>query len=355
MSDWTTSLDTNKRVHVLHPYSDNSTRLEIIHEALQLNALYWRLDGCNLDADMLLAQWQEAASLYHHQDWILIDEADRASDGALGHWLDHVLPAQAQLIVITRRIPACIYAPSRRQYCEIFPHDPVRMVNDFTRYSGERHLLEVRTLGKNQVLLNGCLIDHWEGILPRLLFFYFIDKGIATRANIFDAFWRDVPVKEATNIFHVTKRKIHEILGFELTVYDGGFYRIAPYIDLSYDVLSFSRLVQESEIVDDAAADRLISDAISLYHGEFLSLLDSPWIIRRRHEITLAYADALARLAAVRQHRGQLVSAVNLYLKAWSIGGQDDSWLYLAAQLAEKQGDRTLAQAILAQGVVPHL
>jgi len=350
MSEWIPRLDTTRRIHVLHPYS--SARIDIIREALQRNALYWRLEGHNLDADKLIAQWQEVSSIHHLQGWILIDEADRASDEALDYWLERALPTQAQLLIITRRIPASIYAPAWRQRCEIFPHDPMRMLNDFTRYNGERHLLEVRTLGKGRALLNGRLIDHWEGVLPRLLFFYFIDKGIATRDNIFSVFWPDVPVKEATNVFHVTKRKVHEILGIDLTVYDSGFYRIAPNIDLSYDVLSFSRLIQESEIVGDAAAESLISDAIGLYHGEFLSLFDTPWITRRRHEITLAYADALVRLAMVRQRLGNLNSAMNLYLKAWSIGGQDNSLLRLAAQIALEQGESVLAQTILDQGMM---
>lgn len=295
MSDWIPRLDATKRIHVLHPYSN--ARIDVIREALQQNALYWRLEGQDLDAKALMAQWQEVSSIHHLQDWILIDEADRASDEAFSEWLERALPKQAQLLIIARRIPSSIYVPSWRQHCEIFPHDPTRMLNDFTRYSGERHLLEVRTLGKGYALLNGRTIDNWEGVLPRLLFFYFIDKGIATRDHIFSVFWPDVSIKEATNVFHVTKRKVHEILGIDLTVYNGGFYRIAPNIDLSYDVLSFSRLIQESETVSDAAAESLISDAISLYRGEFLSLFDIPWIVRRRHEITLAYADALIRLA----------------------------------------------------------
>jgi len=347
MSDWIARLDISKRIHVLHPYS--SARIHLIREALHRNALYWRLEGHNLDSAALMAQWEEVSSTHHLQGWILIDEADRADDESLSDWLERALPPQAQLLIITRRIPASIYAPAWRSRCEIFPHDPVRLLNDFTRYNGDRHLLEVRTLGKGQALLNGRVIDNWEGVLPRLLFFYFVDKGITTRSDIFNVFWPDFSVKEATNVFHVTKRKLHEIIGIDLTIYDRGFYRLAPHIDLSYDVLSFSRLIQESEIVGDTAAESLISDALSLYRGEFLGLFDTPWINRRRHEIIMAYVDALVRLAVVRQRLGQSTSAINLYLRAWSLGIQESELLELAAALAQEQGDRVLAQTILAQ------
>ena len=40
---------------------------------------------------------------------------------------------------------------------------------------------------------------------------------MVTRDEIFETFWPGLPTKEATNVFHVTKRKISERLGYELT------------------------------------------------------------------------------------------------------------------------------------------
>ena len=70
---------------------------------------------------------------------------------------------------------------------------------------------------------------------------------MVTRAEIFQTFWPNLTTREATNVFHVTKRKISEVLGTELTVYGSSFYHISPQIQLSYDVSLFNQLVQDSD------------------------------------------------------------------------------------------------------------
>src|SRR5204863_8076031 len=140
-------------------------------------------------------------------------------------------------------------------------------------------------LGPGQALINGKRIDQWDGLLPRSLFFYFVDRGMITRDEIFQTFWPTLSIREATNVFHVTKRKISEILGFDLTVYWSGFYRISPDIDLHYDVIKFAENVQNSVIADDDEASPLLQHAIYLYRGLFLSTIEMPWSIARRNEL----------------------------------------------------------------------
>ena len=54
----------------------------------------------------------------------------------------------------------------------------------------------------------------------------------ATRADIFKEFWPGLPIKSATNVFHVTKRKIGERLGCDLTSYagDGSFESLSTHL-----------------------------------------------------------------------------------------------------------------------------
>lgn len=61
--------------------------------------------------------------------------------------------------------------------------------------------LEVYSFGRGYVLVNGEPITNWDGALPRNLFFYFIDNPLLTRDQIFETFWPDLPIKEATNVF----------------------------------------------------------------------------------------------------------------------------------------------------------
>ncbi len=103
---------------------------------------------------------------------------------------------------------------------------------------------------------------------------------MVTRAEIFETFWPNLNTREATNVFHVTKRKISEVLGTELTVYGSGFYHISPKIQLSYDVSLFNQLVQDS---DSPTADTTaLRQALALYRGDYLISISMDWVVKRR-------------------------------------------------------------------------
>lgn len=97
----------------------------------------------------------------------------------------------------------------------------------------------------------------------------------------FSDFLGGLNTREATNVFHVTKRKISEVLGTELTLYGSGFYHISPKIQLSYDVSLFNQLVQDSDS-SEGGDDQMLRQAISLYRGDYLMSLKSDWIVERR-------------------------------------------------------------------------
>ncbi|MFQ3674014.1 MAG: hypothetical protein SNJ83_10505, partial [Aggregatilineales bacterium] len=65
--------------------------------------------------------------------------------------------------------------------------------------------LEVYAFGQGLALINGHEMVNWDGALPRQMFYYFLDHPLVTRDEIFKVFWPQLPVKEATNVFHVTK------------------------------------------------------------------------------------------------------------------------------------------------------
>ena len=115
--------------------------------------------------------------------------------------------------------------------------------------------LEVYALGRGYTIVNGQQVDSWDGALPRNLFFFFMDRPLVTRNEIFETFWSELSIKEATNVFHVTKRKISERISlkidpsktFELTHYAGGFYTPADKLTRHYDVFDFQADVERSE------------------------------------------------------------------------------------------------------------
>jgi len=199
----------------------------------------------------------------------------------------------------------------------LLPVMPQDMLLNYLEPEDGKVLLEVRALGSGQVLIDGRQIMQWDGALPRSLFFYFIDRGMTTRDEVFATFWPGLSTREATNVFHVTKRKISEILGVDLTVYSSGFYRISPEIELHYDVVSFGESVQNSAVAEPAEAYELLDRAIALHERDFLTAMDQAWANRRREELRRTYVDALTAQARIYEDRGMPAEALGLYNRAF--------------------------------------
>ena len=218
------------------------------------------------------------------------------------------------------------------------------MLLDYLAHDHTRVLLEVKALGAGQVFINGRQIEQWDGALPRALFFYFIDRGMTTRDEVFSTFWPELSTREATNVFHVTKRKISEILDVDLTVYSSGFYRIAPSIALHYDVVSFAEAVQNSAVAEPAEAEVLLERAIRLHERVFLGDFEQPWAQRRREELRGTYVDALTALARLYEESGRSAEALGLYNRAFGAFPQREDLVRAQMRLYQDAGqtDRSL-------------
>jgi two-component SAPR family response regulator len=139
---------------------------------------------------------------------------------------------------------------------------------------------------------------------------------MTTRKQIFETFWPNLTVREATNVFHVTKRKISEVLGFDLTRYWSGFYHISPDIQLNYDVAVLSQLITDSAVASNEHSVHLLSRAVSLYKSHFLTSVDLPWTQKRREEVFLTYGEALTSLARLMEGRGLKDESLGMYVRA---------------------------------------
>jgi len=226
------------------------------------------------------------------------------------------LPEGSHLVLGGRGLPMHLLEhPDLQDKTTLVPVNPDKMMLDYTQ-AAKKTMLEVRALGPGRVLINGRLIEHWDGVLPRTLFFYFVDRGMTTRDEIFHTFWPTLSTREATNVFHVTKRKISEILETDLTVYWSGFYRISPELELHYDVVKFAEAVQNAAVAPDEEAIMLLQNAVELYHGPFLSTMEQDWVVQRRSELAMTYAEALAGLARIYKTHDYKHHALGCFLRA---------------------------------------
>jgi two-component SAPR family response regulator len=180
--------------------------------------------------------------------------------------------------------------------------------------------LEVFALGPGQVLLNGRLVDTWDGTLPRLLMFFALDRPAVTRADICHAFWPELPIDQAVNVFHVTKRRMHKALGYDVLEFEqerGGYF-ISKTVNLHYDAVDFVDELVSARGISGAEAARYWQRAIDIYRGDYLEGQDTPWIVNRRQDFQAGYTEALSALAQIRENEGQTTQALGLYSRASS-------------------------------------
>ncbi len=318
------SLNKTSRLVILHP---NYIRQRLLlSELLRVPLVYVRFQGRELSLETLRSQLETALLLQTGNSSIapgaqvLLDECDRAIPEALDTLLLEAVDAvgPGRVYVMLRRPPLYVFNnDALRRQTQFVPADDNLLLWDYARRGQSKSvLLEVYALGTGRVLRDGQPVDTWDGLLPRQLFFFLVDRGMTTRSDIFETFWPNLSVREATNVFHVTKRKISEVLGVDLTVYWSGFYHISETIELSYDVVQFSELVQSSVIAPTDEAVKLLDSAVHLYRDQFLMSLDMPWIERRRQELHQTYSEALISLARILEKRDQKHEALGLYLQA---------------------------------------
>ena len=195
----------------------------------------------------------------------------------------------------------------------------------FAKQSSLKPQLEVYAFGRGHAVSNGREISSWDGALPRNLFFYFIDNPLVTRDQIFEIFWPKLSVRDATNVFHVTKRKITERISayvddgrnYELTSYSTGFYVPSDKIVRHYDVADFEQAMEGALLSQDAHERELLYlRAIEIYKAPFLHPVRLPWVEARRTQLKYMYAEALIGMARLKTDQNAWEEALGYFARA---------------------------------------
>lgn len=315
-----TDLDQDDRIIVFHPnYKEQKWLLSFLIDLP--HTAYLRMDEGYV-FDTLWEKYMPDMSI-DEVEYVILDEYDRtqSADGSfvLSDTIETLLsyPQMKRVFIFSRTTSSLLNIPQIESSSTVFiPTSQDLMLWDYASPPTEKPVVEVYSLGYGRVFVNGQEIKSWDGVLPRSLFFYLVDKGLVTRNEIFDVFWPNLTVKEATNVFHVTKRKINDVLGVDLTVYSSGFYRISPDIELRYDTVQLSQFIQNSEIAEDANAKEWLEKAILLYRGQFLESMQTDWVIRRRYGLQQTYGEGLTLLADLLYREGHHQVALGYYLRA---------------------------------------
>lgn len=282
--------------------------------------------------------------------YLLLEASTVKHSLALEEWLNDFCSALApgqHVVLWGKQLPTRLLNLLSVERRALVPHLPEDFLLDYGQMQKQGQVLEVHTLGPTVTFINGRPIQNWEGQLPFSFFYFMVDRGMVTRNDIFETFWPALIRKEATNIFHVTKRKVNEILDHDLTLFGAGFYRLSDSIHLYYDVVMFQEAVQAADISHDPQqAIYLYEKALHLYRGPFLNGLDMDWAISRREELQQVYVDVLVNLAGLYEKDGRLAESFGLQKQAFSLlPYREDLTQHLLAR-ALQNGQTRLAQEV---------
>jgi ATP/maltotriose-dependent transcriptional regulator MalT len=113
------------------------------------------------------------------------DQADIADDlQAFIEKLIDRLPPQCKLVLSSRQLPRLPWVSMIAQNKAIMLRDSELVSNHFYQkpFEGEARI-QVHGLGPGHVVLDGDTVNTWEGHLPRLLFFFCLDRPMVTRSG----------------------------------------------------------------------------------------------------------------------------------------------------------------------------
>lgn len=275
--------------------------------------------------DVVNAFAKDLAEISDDPYFFILDEYD-LSDSAddIQRFIEHLLdvaPPHCTFVINSRTLPRLPWVALVAQQKAVLLEDTELITDNFyelTEPHSERDNLEIYALGPGHVLMNGTPIDSWEGHLPRLLFFFALDRPVITRSEICSTFWPDLESEQAVNVFHVTKRRLHKALEMDVLVHEDGYYRINPELGIKYDVMDFVSALMEGRNTQLDIATRLKAwtRIVEMYSGPFLQGHIDTWILARREDYQVGYLEALTSIAYERLKQDRKEQALAMFQKA---------------------------------------
>jgi DNA-binding SARP family transcriptional activator len=255
---------------------------------------------------------------------LLLDEFDRATIGDdLQTFLEaliDILPPQCRLVLNSRNLPRLPWLALIAQRKAVMLRDTDLISSDFYQnQAAEKPRVEASGLGPGTVILDNDAIDNWEGHLPRLLFFFALERPVVTRSEICQSFWPELSTDQAVNVFHVTKRRLHkalEAVGVDVLIHQDGYYRVNPELSVHYDITDFVSALVAGRLAQGRARPTAWQRVIERYQHPFLQGHSEPWIVRRRQEYQSGYLEALNEMASIRLEEDRPEHALALLLRA---------------------------------------
>jgi two-component SAPR family response regulator len=190
------------------------------------------------------------------------------------------------------------------------------------RHDGSHALLVVRTLGLDQITLNGRPLDlGW--LKAREVFYYLLQhRDGASTDMLREAIWPDLGREASRNALKTAIYQLRSSLPRELIDLQGRHMYVInrEAADIDYDV---EQLLERLDLRGNDV-ERLW-EALDLYRGPYLPWSDNEWSNRVRFDLEQRYLHALRKSAKQVEERHDYLDALMLYRRLLAIDMLDEA------------------------------
>lgn len=290
---------------------------------------------------------RDLSEITDEEFFLILDEYDR-SDRAdevqiFVEKLSAYLPDNVRLVINSRTLPRLSWAAMIAHGRATMLRDSELVMTDFYGIRNHRdNGIEISALSRGDVIIQGRKIEEWEGHLPRLLFFFTLDRSLVTRAEICRSFWPGLDEDQAVNVFHVTKRRLHKAMEYDALVHDESYYHINWELPLYYDVIEFAHMLligRTSEKTNERV--KAWERAVELHRAPFLYDHSEDWILQRRKEFKTGFAEAIRNLVVVYSGNNREDEALMLLNKGINLDIHNEDYHRDLMRLYAKLGRRS--------------
>ena len=301
------------------------------------------------DIDAILSAFiAELNELHDGPFYLILDEYDRA-DAAdeIQRFMERLadaLPEHCTLVLNGRTLPRLPWLSMIAKGQAVMLRDDELVRDDFhANLNTNGATLKALSIGPGYVFMDDHLVENWEGHLPRLLLFYALDRPVITRNEICSAFWPDLDLDSAINVYHVTKRRLHKALELDVLLHDGEYYRMNPEIPFYSDTFEFVSLLTIGRYGNPDDSLEHWQRVAKLYRGPFLQGHSETWIDERRNAYCVAFIEALDNIAQLWDAQGKHELALHTLLRAVDTDFSNDAIHHKLLRLYARLGRRAEA------------
>jgi two-component SAPR family response regulator len=198
----------------------------------------------------------------------------------------------------------------------------LRLLAQFLTRTDERPVFVVRTLGADQITLNGQPIDIGWQKAREVLYYLLAHPNGSAADTLREEIWPDLPPQRSRDALKTAIYKLRAVLPQGLIVSQGRqIYRLdLETVYLDYDVMQFLATLETYRDNDEA-----LFDALDLYRGAYLPWSDNPWSSAIRTALEQRYLQILRLMATRRFSHRAYLDALALYQRLLAVDNLDEA------------------------------